>query len=141
MQMAHEMAREKRQRKRRHSDVSVYREPGSDVYFYRVQIGGRRFKRSTKQTTRAAALVQARYIAKRLREDGQGRETMVRPGFACVGDVLKVWMECSEARTRGNNAGALRKWVRAFADGDADNVAVTRLTAEELEKYLRGWKG
>ena len=139
--MAHEMAQPKRQAKRKHSEVSVYKEPGKDVYSYRVQIGKKRFKRSTGQTTRAAALAQAKIIAKGLRGDGHARETMVRPGFANVGDVLKVWMECSDARTRGNNAGALRKWVRAFADGDADNVAITRLTAEELEKYLRGWKG
>jgi integrase len=129
------------QQKRRHSEVSVYKEPGSEVYYYRCQVHGRRFKRSTGKTNYKEALVQAKVIARELRHDGQARTTMKRPGFASVGDVLAVWLERSPAKTRGNNASTVRKWVRSFAGQDADGVSMTRLTAEELERYLRAWPG
>jgi hypothetical protein len=127
--------------KRGHSDVTVYREPGQQVYYYRVQVGRRRFKRSTGKTNYKEALAQAKIIARALREDGQARTTMKRPGYATVGDVLAVWLERSPAKTRKNNASALRKWVRSFAGTDADAVCMTRLSAEAFERYLRAWPG
>lgn len=129
------------QQQRKHSEVSIYKEPGSEVYYYRTQVHGRRFKRSTGKTNYKEALVQAKVIARELRHDGQARGTMKRPGYATVGDVLAVWLERSPAKTRGNNASTLRKWVRSFAGADADSVSMTRLTAEELERYLRAWPG
>jgi hypothetical protein len=126
---------------RKHSEVSVYKEPGSEVYYYRTQVHGRRFKRSTGKTNYKEALVQAKVIARELRLDGQARHTMKRPGFATVGDVLEVWLERSPADTRKNNASMVRKWVRSFAGADADAVSMTRLSAEELERYLRAWPG
>ena len=129
------------QQQRKHSEVSVYKEAGSEVYYYRAQVHGRRFKRSTGKTNYKEALVQAKVIARELRHDGQARMTMKRPGYATVGDVLRVWLERSPALTRGNNASTLRKWVRSFAGADADAVSMTRLTAEELERYLRAWPG
>ena len=129
------------QDKRRHSDVTVYREPGAEVYYYRVQVDGRRFKRSTGKTNYKEAVAQAKIIARGLREDGQARTTMKRPGYATVGDVLAVWLERSPAKTRKNNASALRKWVRSFAGVDADGVCMTRLSAEAFERYLRAWPG
>ena len=127
--------------KRRHTDVTVYKEPGQDVWYYRVRIHGKRFKRSTGQTNRAAALAQAKIIARDLRMDGMARSTMKRPGFASVGDVLEVWLERSPAKTRKNNASALRKWVRSFAGTEPDAVCMTKLTAENFERYLRAWPG
>jgi hypothetical protein len=127
--------------KRGHSDVTVYREPGQQVYYYRVQVDGRRRKRSTGKTNYKEALAQAKIIARGLREDGQARGTMKRPGYASVGDVLAVWLERSPAKTRKNNASALRKWVRSFAGQDADGVCMTRLSAEAFERYLRAWPG
>lgn len=127
--------------KRRHTDVTVYKEPGQDVWYYRVRIHGKRFKRSTGQTNRAAALAQAKIIARELRMDGMARSTMARPGFASVGDVLAVWLERSPAKTRKNNASALRKWVRSFAGTEPDAVCMTKLTAENFERYLRAWPG
>ena len=129
------------QDKRGHSDVTVYREPGQQVYYYRVQVDGRRYKRSTGKTNYKEALAQAKIISRGLREDGQARTTMKRPGYASVGDVLAVWLERSPAKTRKNNASALRKWVRSFAGADADGVCMTRLTAEAFERYLRAWPG
>lgn len=129
------------QQKRGHSDVTVYREPGQQVYYYRVQVDGRRYKRSTGKTNYKEAVAQAKIIARGLREDGQARTTMKRPGYASVGDVLAVWLERSPAKTRKNNASALRKWVRSFAGTDADGVCMTRLTAEAFERYLRAWPG
>jgi hypothetical protein len=129
------------QQQRKHSEVSIYKEPGSEVYYYRAQVHGRRFKRSTGKTNYKEALVQAKVIARELRHDGQARTTMKRPGYASVGDLLAVWLERSPALTRGNNASTLRKWVRSFAGADADAVSMTRLTAEELERYLRAWPG
>jgi len=129
------------QQQRKHSEVSIYKEPGSEVYYYRTQVHGRRFKRSTGKTNYKEALVQAKVIARELRHDGQARGTMKRPGYATVGDVLRVWLERSPAKTRGNNASTIRKWVRSFAGADADAVSMTRLTAEELERYLRAWPG
>ena len=66
---------------------------------------------------------------------------MKRPGYATVGDVLAVWLERSPAKTRKNNASALRKWVRSFAGENVDGVCMTRLTAEAFERYLRAWPG
>ncbi len=129
------------QEKRGHSDVTVYREPGQQVYYYRVQVDGRRYKRSTGKTNYKEALAQAKIISRGLREDGQARTTMKRPGYATVGDVLAVWLERSPAKTRKNNASALRKWVRSFAGADADDVCMTRLSAEAFERYLRAWPG
>ena len=129
------------QQQRKHSEVSIYKEPGSEVYYYRAQVHGRRFKRSTGKTNYKEALVQAKVIARELRHDGQARTTMKRPGYATVGDLLAVWLERSPAKTRKNNASAVRKWVRSFAGADADGVSMTRLTAEELERYLRAWPG
>lgn len=140
MEVAREVA-QVAQDKRRHTDVTVYREAGSDVYYYRVQIGGRRFKRSTGKTNYKDAVAQAKVIRRDLQDDGQARSTMKRPGYASLGQVLKVWEETSEAETRKNNMSAVRKWVRSFAAGDPDNVCMTKLTGERFEKYLRAWPG
>lgn len=121
------------QQQRKHSEVSIYKEPGSEVYYYRAQVHGRRFKRSTGKTNYKEALVQAKVIARELRHDGQARTTMKRPGYATVGDVLAVWMARSTAETRANNRSTLRKWVRSFVAGDPDGVAMTRLTPEAFE--------
>jgi len=134
-------ARKQSRQQRRHHEVSVFKEPGSEFYYYRVKIHGKRFKRSTNTTTLAAAIAQAKVIRRQLLEDGQARDSMKRPGFASVGDVLKVWMERSTAVTRANNRSTLKKWVRSFAAGDEDAVSMTRLTAEVFERYLQKWPG
>jgi len=134
-------ARKQTRQQRRHHEVSVFKEPGSEFYYYRVKIHGKRFKRSTNTTTLAAAIAQAKVIRRQLLEDGQARDSMKRPGFASVGDVLKVWMERSTAVTRKNNASAVRKWVRSFVNGEEDAVSMTRLTAELFERYLQKWPG
>jgi hypothetical protein len=133
----------KKRKVRRHHEVSVRKEPGSEFYIYRVKLPGmkQRFKRSTGETTLAAAIVQAKVIRRQLLEDGQARDSMKRPGFASVGDVLKVWMERSTAETRANNRSTLKKWVRSFAAGDEEAVSMTRLTAEVFERYLQKWPG
>jgi hypothetical protein len=100
-----------------------------------------RFKRSTGQTTLAAAIAQAKVIRKQLLEDGQARDTMRRPGYATVGDVLAVWLERSVASTRKNNASAFRKWVRSFCNAEPDEVSMTRCSAELFERYLQKWPG
>jgi integrase len=134
-------ARKQTRQQRRHHEVSVFKEPGSEFYYYRVKIHGKRFKRSTNTTTLAAAIAQAKVIRRQLLEDGQARDSMKRPGFASVGDVLRVWMERSTAVTRKNNASAVRKWVRSFVNGEEDAVSMTRLTAELFERYLQKWPG
>jgi len=134
-------ARKQTRQQRRHHEVSVFKEPGSEFYYYRVKIHGKRFKRSTNTTTLAAAMAQAKVIRRQLLEDGQARDSMKRPGFASVGDVLRVWMERSTAVTRKNNASAVRKWVRSFVNGEEDAVSMTRLTAELFERYLQKWPG
>jgi len=128
--------------RRKHSEVSVYKEPESETWYYRVKLHGKRFKRSTGHTDKKLALAQAKIIAKQLRQgEDVARDSMVRPGYATVGDVLKVWLAMSSAVTRKNNASALRKWVRSFAAGDAEEVSMTRVSAVELERYLRAWPG
>ena len=136
-----EKAHKQTRQQRRHHEVSVFKEPGSEFYYYRVKIHGKRFKRSTNQTTLAAAIAQAKVIRRELLEDGQGRATMKQPGFATVGDVLRVWMERSTAETRANNRSTFKKWVRSFAQGDEEAVSMTRCTAEALERYLQKWPG
>ena len=138
--VAHVAQEKQRSNQRRHHEVSVYKEPGSEFYYYRVKLHGKRYKRSTNQTTLALALKQAKMIRAELLE-GKQRETMKRPGYATVGDVLAVWMARSPAMTRANNRSTLRKWVRSFAAGDADEVSMTRITAEAFERYLRAWPG
>ena len=140
MEVAREVA-QVAQDKRRHTDVTVYREAGSDVYYYRVQIGGRRFKRSTGKTNYKEAVAQAKVIRRELQGDGQARSTMKRPGYATLGEVLAVWEQTSEADTRKNNMSAVRKWVRSFSSADPDGVCMTKLTGEQLERYLRAWPG
>lgn len=130
-----------RKRKRRKHEVSVYKEPGSEIYYFRDTIHGKRVKRSTDQTTLQAALRQAKIIRDELLKDGVGRSTMLRPGFATVGDVGRVWLEMSEIKTKKNNFSALRKFVRSFVSGDADAVSMSRVGAGEFEKYLRQWPG
>jgi hypothetical protein len=128
--------------RRKHSEVSVYKEPDGETWYYRVKLHGKRFKRSTGHTDKKLALAQAKIIAKQLRQgEDVARVSMVRPGYATVGDVLKVWLLMSSAKTRKNNASALRKWVRSFAGGEPDEVSMTRLTGPELERYLRAWPG
>jgi hypothetical protein len=72
------------QQQRKHSEVSIYKEPGSEVYYYRAQVHGRRFKRSTGKTNYKEALVQAKVIARELRHDGQARDDDEAPGV-CLG--------------------------------------------------------
>jgi hypothetical protein len=139
-EVAH-VAHDDRKQQRRHGEVTVERPKGQRMWYYRVKVNGHRRRRSTGHTDKALALRQAKIIALGLREDGQARTTMKRPGFATVGDVLAVWLERSPAKTRKNNASTLRKWVRSFAGQDADSVSMTRLSAEELERYLRAWPG
>ena len=144
MKVAREVAQvaqqNERSNQRRHHEVSVYKEPSSEFYYYRVKLHGKRYKRSTNQTTLALALKQAKMIRAELLE-GKQRETMKRPGYATVGDVLVVWMARSPAKTRANNRSTLRKWVRSFVAGDPDAAAMPRLTPEAFEKYLRAWPG
>jgi integrase len=131
-----------RPHRRKHSEVSVFKEPESETWYYRVKLHGKRFKRSTGHTDKKLALAQAKIIAKQLRLGEEvARDSMVRPGYATVGDVLKVWLQMSSAKTRKNNASALRKWVRSFAAGEPDGVSMTRVSAVELERYLRAWPG
>jgi hypothetical protein len=47
----------------------------------------------------------------------------------------------SGAATKRNNVSALKKFVRSFVGGEPDAVAMTRVTAAELRKYLRDWPG
>lgn len=133
-----------RKRKRRKHEVSVYKEPGSEIYYFRDTIhtpqGPRRIKRSTEQTTLQAALRQAKIIREKELK-GEGAAVQVRPGFATVGDVLRVYLEMSEIETKKNNASMLRKFVRSFASGDPDAVSMVRVSAGEFEKYLRHWPG
>lgn len=133
-----------RKRKRRKHEVSVYKEPGSEIYYFRDTIhtahGPKRVKRSTEQTTLQAALRQAKIIREKEMK-GEGRSIQARPGFASVGDVGRVWLEMSEIQTKRNNLSALRKFVRSFAAGDADAVSMQRVSAGEFEKYLRHWPG
>ena len=129
-----------RKRKRRKHEISVEKYPGSDIYYFRATIHGKRIRRSTEQTTLQAALRQAKII----RDEelaGKGRETMVRPGYATVGDVGRVWLEMAEIKTKRNNYSALKKFVRSFASGDAEAVSMARVSAGEFEKYLRHWPG
>ena len=114
--------------------------PGSDIYYFRGTVHRKRIRRSTEQTTLQAALRQAKII----RDDelaGKGRESMVRPGYASVGDVGRVWMEMAEIKTKKNNFSALKKFVRSFASGDPEAVSMARVSAGEFEKYLRHWPG
>ena len=133
-----------RKRKRRKHEVSVYKEPGSEIYYFRDTIhtpqGPRRIKRTTNQTTLQAALRQAKII-RESELKGEGRSTMARPGYATVGDVGRVWLEMAEIKTKKNNLSALRKFVRSFASGDPDAVSMSRVGAGEFEKYLRHWPG
>jgi integrase len=142
-QVAQDQDSKQSRRQRRHHEVSVRKEPGSEFYYYRVKLPGmkHRFKRSTGQTTLAAAIAQAKVIRKMLLEDGQARDSMKRPGYATVGDVLKVWLERSSAVTRKNNASAVRKWVRSFCNAEPDSVSMTRCSAELFERYLQKWPG
>ncbi len=142
MKVALKVAQVARPARRKHSEVSVYKEPESETWYYRVKLHGKRFKRSTGHSDKKLALAQAKIIAKQLRVGEEvARDSMVRPGYATVGDVLKVWLQMSSAKTRKNNASALRKWVRSFAAGDPDAVSMTRVSGPELERYLRAWPG
>ena len=132
---------EQKRKQRRHGEVTVFKEKGSDVYYYRVRLHGKRPKRSTGETNKAAALAQAKRIAGELKSDGVARATMVRPGYATLGEVLTVWGATSEADTRKNNMSAVRKWVRSFSSADPDSVCMTKLTGEQFERYLRAWPG
>jgi hypothetical protein len=137
MEVAQKVAR----RQRKHGEVTVYKPAGEKCWYYRVLIHGKRRNRTTGHTDKKLALAQAKIIAKELRQGGDARETMARPGYATVGDVCKVWLQMSEAATRKNNASAFRKFVRSFAGGGPDEVAMTRVTAGAFEKYLRAWPG
>jgi hypothetical protein len=135
-----EVDRKVARRQRKHGEVSVYKPHDSNCWYYRVLIHGKRHNRSTGHTDKKLAQAQAKIIAKQLLH-GDARETMARPGYASVGDVCRVWLQMSEASTKRNNVSTLRKWVRSFAGGDADAVAMTRCTAGELRTYLRAWPG
>jgi len=135
------VAREVDRKQRRHSEVSVYKPAGSETWYYRVQVHGRRFNRSTGQVTRPAALVKARALAKELRAGGDARTLMVKPGFSSVGELADVWAECSPARTAGENVAALRRFVGSFHEGDWRAVSVSMCTADRLEAWLRGYVG
>ena len=100
MEVARKVAQVAHQQ-RKHSEVSIYKEPGSEVYYYRAQVHGRRFKRSTGKTNYKEALVQAKVIARELRHDGQARTTMKRPGYATVGELLAEWIPANTAATAG----------------------------------------
>jgi hypothetical protein len=126
---------------RKHGEVTVYKPAGEKCWYYRVMVHGKRRNRTTGHTDRKLALAQAKIIAKDLLKGGDARETMARPGYASVGDVCRVWLEMSPASTRRNNVSTLRKFVRSFAGGDADAVALSRVTAAELRNYLRAWPG
>lgn len=128
-------------RQRKHGEITLERRPEERHWFYRVMIHGKRRRLTTGHSDKKLALAQAKIIAKQLRQGGDAREMMARPGYATVGDVCRVWLEMSEAATRKNNASAFRKFVRSFAGGDADGVSMTRVTAGAFEKYLRAWPG
>lgn len=128
-------------RQRKHGEITVERQPGEKHWFYRVMVHGKRRRRTTGHSDKKLALRKAKIISQQFLEGSDARATMARPGYACVGDICRVWLQMSEASTRRNNVSTFRKWVRSFAGGDENAVALTRCTAAELRNYLRAWPG
>jgi len=126
---------------RRHSEVSVYKPQNSETWYYRVQIHGKRFNRSTGQTTRPAAIVKARALAKELRGGGDARELMVKPGYSTCGELADVWEQNSAASTAADNTRVLRRFVGWFHAGDWREVSMAQVTPERLERWLRDYEG
>lgn len=126
--------------KRRHHEVSVYRPKGSAVFYYRVQVHGKRRKFSTGQTNRSAALAQAKIIAARVRADGGTREVMARPGWATVGDCVRVWRERQTTREREQVVAAVRRFALSIS-ADWEAVSCERLSRAEFAKFLAEYPG
>lgn len=126
---------------RRHSEVSVYKPAGAETWYYRVQIHGKRFNRSTGQTTRAAAIVQARALAKELRAGGDARTMMVKPGYATAGQLADVWMANATASTAADNVRVLARWISSWHAGDWREVSLAQCTGERFERWLRDYQG
>lgn len=126
--------------KRRHHEVSVYRPKGSAVFYYRVQVHGVRRKFSTGQTNRSAAIAQAKIIAARVRSDGGTREGMARPGWATVGECVRVWRTRQTTRELEQVVAAVRRFVLSIS-ADWEAVSCERLSRAAFARFLAEYPG
>lgn len=125
---------------RRHSEVTVYKPKGAEHWYYRVKFRGKRFNRTTGQANKTQALIQARLIAKSLREGGEARELMARPGYATAGQVVKVWLERQQVKSRKGVAAAYARVVRRVA-ADWEGVSIEKVSGKVFEEHLAAYAG
>lgn len=123
-----ETAARKKTKKRLHSQVSVFKEPNSSFYYYRVQLNGRRYKRSTGKTNYEEALIEARLLAAKLQQATPRINRSAKSVSASLADSLAL---CSATLRDALHASSVEDRAKACEAHEAACAALAHVAAAQ----------
>jgi len=133
---------------RKHGEASVYWDEEKGAWYYRVQIAGKRYKRSTEirsKSERRSAERKAKEMARALFEQDQVAldAVVARPGFSTVGELMDRWEEAGPIKSAKAVARRFERFVEAAyettsprevkLDRALDGEALRRWTQEQAK--------
>lgn len=123
-----------RKASRKHGEASVYWDADKGSYYFRVQVDGKRYKRSTEvrsKTARRAAEWKAKEILRAIVEKDQVAldAAVARPGFSTVGELLECWKLRGPIKSAAAVAGRFERYVSTA-------LATSTPSQEKLDKAL-----
>lgn len=129
---------------RKHGEASVYWDEEKGAWYYRVQIAGKRYKRSTEirsKSDRKTAERKAKEMARALFDKDQVAldSVVARPGFSTVGELLDRWEEAGPIKSAKAVARRFERYVEAaFETPHPREVKLDRaLDGEALRKWTQ----
>jgi integrase len=122
--------------KRKHGEATVYWDEEKGAWYYRVQVDGKRYKRSTEiraKSDRKAAERKAKELSRAILEKDQvALDAMVaRPGFSTVGELLDRWEKAGPIKSAPAVSGRFERFVAAA-------LQTTTPREEKLDRALDG---
>lgn len=128
-----EAAVAKKGRKRLHSQVSVFKEPNSSCYYYRVMLNGRRYKRSTGKTNYDEALLEARLLAAKLQQASPRITRSAKSLSASLADSLAL---CSTTLHDALDATSIEDRAKACEAHEAACAALAHTAAAQAAEQI-----
>lgn len=104
--------------KRKHGEATIYWNAEKSAWYYRVQVDGKRYKRSTgvrSKSERKTAERRAKDLAKAILEKDQVAldAIVARPGFSTVGELLDRWEKAGPIKSAPAVSGRFERYVAA----------------------------
>jgi integrase len=121
---------------RKHGEATVYWDEEKGAWYYRVQVDGKRYKRSTEirsKSEKKTAERKAKELSRAILEKDQvALDAMVaRPGFSTVGELLDRWEKAGPIKSAPAVSGRFERFVAAA-------LQTTTPREEKLDRALDG---